>query len=392
MPPDLSQQSVPVGEVFISYSWETEDHVQAVLALSNRLRSEGIDCVLDQYEQSPPEGWQRWMDRKIRDSRLVLMICTETYYKRVMGDEGPDRGLGVRWEGGLIYQHIYNSGANTKFIPVLFRDGDRKFIPTPVQSATYYRVDTQAEYDKLYARLLGVPAVEKPKLGPIRSLPKKDVKTNISMYVSGPIDVELWNAARWSGTFMMMYESGPPVLGLAFLNEQAARRIFEQWHARYGDNDAFEELRVSIIEGDIKGEEPGYSVHIGTDFDNLIKRYKHAGLDVNPSADMFMSIERIHRMNPSPGSQNLRIFKEAYRLHKNYLLVPGVLNPNTTDPTIAAVKPMIEWGIFKNAIHFRDVDEIGPGDPDIVVLNSGEVKRPLSAYGTHLKKGRKKRR
>jgi hypothetical protein len=234
--------------------------------------------------------------------------------------------------------------------------------------------------------------VEKPKLGPIRSLSKKDVKTNISMYISGPIDVELWNAAKWSGTFMMVYEGGPPVLGLAFLNEQAARRIFEQWHVRYGDNDAFEELRVSIIEGDIKGEEPGYSVHIGTDFDNLIKRYKHAGLDVNPSADMFMSIDRIHRMNPSPGSQNLRMFKEAYRLRKNYLLVPGVLNPNTTVPTIAAVKPMIEWGILKNVVHFRDVDEIGPGDPDIVVLSSGEVKRPLSAYGKQLKRRRKKRR
>ena len=56
------------AEVFISYSWDSEEHVREVLDLSNRLRSEGVDCVLDQYEESPPEGWPRWMDRKIRDT------------------------------------------------------------------------------------------------------------------------------------------------------------------------------------------------------------------------------------------------------------------------------------------------------------------------------------
>ena len=99
------------------------------------------------------------MDKKIRDSRFVLMVCTETYSKRVMGEEIPDTGMGVRWEGGLIYQHLYNAGANQRFIPVLFRGADKKFIPTPLQSATHYRVDTQAAYDKLYARLLNRPGL-----------------------------------------------------------------------------------------------------------------------------------------------------------------------------------------------------------------------------------------
>lgn len=43
-------------EVFISYSHDSVDHVEAVLELSNKLRSEGVDCVLDQYEESPAEG------------------------------------------------------------------------------------------------------------------------------------------------------------------------------------------------------------------------------------------------------------------------------------------------------------------------------------------------
>ena len=143
------------------------------------------------------------------------MVCTENYYKRVMKDEkDPDTGLGVKWEGGLIYQHLYNAGANQKFIPVLFRDSDKKFIPTPVQSATHYRVDTEEGCEKLYARLLGRPGVKKPDLGPVRPLARKEVKTDLSMYVTGPINVDLWNQAKWRGTLILQFEGQPPILGL----------------------------------------------------------------------------------------------------------------------------------------------------------------------------------
>jgi len=246
MTADKSAPAAPVGEVFISYSWDCESHVQAVLELSNRLRSEGIDCVLDQYEESPPEGWPLWMDKKIRDSRLVLTVCTETYYKRVMKDEkDPDTGRGVKWEGGLVYQHLYNTGTNQKFIPILFRDSDKRFIPTPLQSATHYRVDTEEGYEKLYARLLGRPSVSKPDLGAVRPMPKKEVKTDLSMYVTGPINVDLWNEARWSGILVLQYEGQPPMLGLGlalmtissalfrhdvmFLPEHTPRRPAEMW-------------------------------------------------------------------------------------------------------------------------------------------------------------------
>lgn len=43
-------------------------------------------------------GWKA----KIRDSNFVLMVCTETYYRRAVGQEESGKGLGVRWEGRLI--------------------------------------------------------------------------------------------------------------------------------------------------------------------------------------------------------------------------------------------------------------------------------------------------
>jgi len=43
-----NQQRPPV--VFISYSHDSAEHADRVLALSNRLHEDGIDCILDQYE------------------------------------------------------------------------------------------------------------------------------------------------------------------------------------------------------------------------------------------------------------------------------------------------------------------------------------------------------
>ncbi len=112
------------------------------------------------------------------------------------------------------------------------------------------------------------------------------MRTNLSMYVTGPINVDLWNEAKWRGTVFLHYPGEPPILGLGFLNENPARQIFEEWHKRYGDRDAFEELRVSIVEGEIKGEQPGYTVHISVDFENTSRPrevYLHDGQSSEPN-------------------------------------------------------------------------------------------------------------
>ena len=48
--------------VFISYSADSDEHCEKVLALSERLRTDGIETVLDQYVNgSPVQGWPRLM-------------------------------------------------------------------------------------------------------------------------------------------------------------------------------------------------------------------------------------------------------------------------------------------------------------------------------------------
>lgn len=361
-------------EVFISYSHDSVDHVKRVLEFSNRLRSEGVDCVLDQYEVSPPEGWPRWMDKKIRDAKYVLMICTEPYYKRVMGEEEEGKGLGIRWEGNLIYQHIYNAGTiNQRFIPAIFEESSKNYIPTPLQGATYYSLATDVSYDDLYLRLTDQPKVEKPPLGKKRTLPAKEVKTNPAMFLSMPINLDLWNDARWSGTFFVFPPGKPPVLGLAFKKEESARKIFEGWHERYGDNDEYEELRVSIIEGNIKGEDAGYSIHIGSDPEAAIRRFRDAGYSFD--GDLLMLVSRVNRMNPPLESKKLEMFKIHYRQYKTYFLAPGVISPDGK-----SFSALLNLGIYKGKIQLRHVSDIGANDIDCVVLGTGSVERAKNTF------------
>src|SRR5260221_9950133 len=150
----MTSSEATAPKVFVSYSHDSPEHGDHVLALADRLRFDGIDCILDQYEESPAEGFPRWMDRQIRAADFVLMICTSTYYRRVMGEEEPGKGHGVQWESTLIYQYIYNAGtANTRFIPVLLEGANASAIPIPWQGVKYYQPTTEAGYEELLAQL-----------------------------------------------------------------------------------------------------------------------------------------------------------------------------------------------------------------------------------------------
>jgi hypothetical protein len=100
--------------LFISYSHDSPEHREKVLSLSERLRDDGYETRLDQYiHGTPDEKWPRWMLNQLDEAAFVLVICTETYYRRFRGHEAPDTGKGVDWEGALITQEIYDARSKT---------------------------------------------------------------------------------------------------------------------------------------------------------------------------------------------------------------------------------------------------------------------------------------
>jgi len=166
-------------KVFISYSHDSPEHADRVLDLADALQHGGLEVILDQYvHPAPDEGWPRWMETRLDEANFVLMVCTETYRHRVLGQEQPGKGLGVRWEGNLIYNRIYNDKpSGSRFIPVLLEGGEPAQIPNPVQGHTYYLIShfdlSDAGYEGLYRHLTGQAPTPPPEIGAIRTLPPR---------------------------------------------------------------------------------------------------------------------------------------------------------------------------------------------------------------------------
>lgn len=158
--------------VFISYSHDSDDHSKMVLELADRLVSHGIDCILDQYEQSPPDGWVKWMARNIDASNYILVVCTEPYAQRANGESPAGCGKGVKFESLLTYQELYdNDSIGNKFIPVLLRNEDAAHIPKPLRPFQRYLVADDYGYEDLYRRITSQPRIVKPSPGKRQSLP-----------------------------------------------------------------------------------------------------------------------------------------------------------------------------------------------------------------------------
>jgi SEFIR domain len=186
--------------VFLSYSHDSPEHRARVLALSEQLRRDGVDTLLDQYveHEGPPTGWPRWTDEQIRRADFVLAVCTTAYRRRLEGKEEPGVGLGATWEGHLVYQEIYNAGTtNTKFVPVLLGDATDADVPLLLQPVPRYRADSPDGYEAMYRRLTGQPRFRRSELGPVRSLPTETPGALIPGRVARNPGSARKNSAAW---------------------------------------------------------------------------------------------------------------------------------------------------------------------------------------------------
>ncbi len=153
--------------VFISYSHDSEAHRERVLALSERLRQDGIETILDRYVAgSPAEGWPRWMMNGLDAADRVLVICTPTYYRRFRGLEEPGKGKGVDWEGAILTLELYHArSSTTRFVPLIFDTAHEGSIPEPLRGQSEHRLTSEAAYQKLYDVLLDQAGIEPGALG-----------------------------------------------------------------------------------------------------------------------------------------------------------------------------------------------------------------------------------
>jgi len=158
--------------IFISYSWDDEPHKQWVKSLATRLRSDGVDVLLDHWGTVPGDQLPAFMERAIRENEFVVIICTPRYKMRSDNREG-----GVGYEGDIMTAEVINKQNHRKFIPVLRHGIWADAAPTWL--AGKYRINlsgdpfSEREYEDMVRTLLKIWE-DAPPLGERLSTIKKN--------------------------------------------------------------------------------------------------------------------------------------------------------------------------------------------------------------------------
>ncbi len=171
----------------------------------------------------------------------------------------------------------------------------------------------------------------------------------------------MWDRAKWRGVVFMGWEEKAPVMALLFTDSQAAERILKGWVDLVGSRDENELIRIAIIEGDIAGKPPGYTVHIGADVRQLAKTARG---DAKGPGPVVVSATRQQRMVNAQNSPHLAAFKEQYAKHGRFYLTGAVMDPVSGQPLL---NPSCR--IEKRLVHLRRSTEIAlENDLDAIVL------------------------
>jgi hypothetical protein len=159
----MTDSTSKTPKAFLSYSHDSPSHRGWVKELASRLRGDGVETILDQWELAPGDQIPEFMERAVRENDFVLIICTPRYK-----DRSDARTGGVGYEGDIMTGEVYRDRNHRKFIPIL-RVGDwSEAAPTWLTGKLH--VDLRGEpyseenYQELLTSLLGT----RPKPPPVK--------------------------------------------------------------------------------------------------------------------------------------------------------------------------------------------------------------------------------
>lgn len=163
--PPVTTEIIENPKVFISYSWDNEDHKNWVLNLAKRLRENGVDATLDRYELSAGRSMTHFMEQSIETADKVMVMFTENY--RLKADK---RQGGVGYEYSILNAELYNQiTKNSKYIPILRSGTFETSVPTFMRQFIAIDMSDNDSFEEKFNELLLTiydrPLIEKPEIG-----------------------------------------------------------------------------------------------------------------------------------------------------------------------------------------------------------------------------------
>lgn len=198
IPSQLDQipQDAPV--VFISYSWDSDEHMSWVGQLSKDLREKfRVNTLLDRYNRGG-DDLITFMQKGLSKADRVLIVGTPKYKEKTEKQAG-----GAKFEDQVISIELYKNMETRKFIPVLREGSFSDSFSNLIETRTGYDMRDDGDYDnklmELAADIWGVPMNTAPMLGakpnfapasqtlqPLTAATPVDFATIVKMYIPEP--------------------------------------------------------------------------------------------------------------------------------------------------------------------------------------------------------------
>ena len=195
-------------KVFISYSWEDEEHKKWVIQFAERLMKNGIDVIIDQFDLVLGDRIPVFMEHSISEADYVLIICTPTYKSKANNRKG-----GVGYEGNIISAELYSRGNERKYIPVIRKGSIDTAIPSYLTGKLGIDLtgnnDYEGNFRVLVATIIGdkeIITVEKKKdvIGSVLH----SISSNLNIQTSDSLNKSIINEQNRLGD---MYRHGQGV-------------------------------------------------------------------------------------------------------------------------------------------------------------------------------------
>lgn len=157
--------------VFISYSWDSEEHQEWVMYFANELRKKGLVAEVDVFAtQLKSTNLNKMMVEKVRKSDVIIIVLTENYAIKADSFEG-----GVGFESQLTLPLLTENP--DKIVPILRQGEYSNSFPFHLKSqhAIDFRSDDMFEdkFEELIYRLYQVPRFYVEPIGKIPNLESK---------------------------------------------------------------------------------------------------------------------------------------------------------------------------------------------------------------------------
>lgn len=136
-------------KVFISYSYDNDEHKSWVYDFAYKLRDNGVDVIFDQFETRLGSDLPLFMEQGLSKSNRVICICSDLYNQKANSGK-----LGVGYEKRIICQEILKDSSTAWVIPLIRNNNSKDKLPIFLSSLRYISFEDSDRYNEKFYDLL----------------------------------------------------------------------------------------------------------------------------------------------------------------------------------------------------------------------------------------------